>query len=879
MSQSSKSSRKRKLPSPEASSKRFCCAATDPRSTDPDILLFQTPYMKVRLKEYRRQVQSLESQLEESEKQKKFYNNFVQVIKHHWTSLVDGLQVLLMRVDVSASFPTPSKQPNSVSSSLLQSLINHHTFSVSKVEFLNDSEFVDKQLEEKTKTSQNILLKIVQSIEAQRNSSEEISAMLRFDKDAAGIEASLKEENERLNSALKRSDQTLDAVQLKLKEIQEEKEKLSDDYLLLKEQAQKWKKERDDAIAKHQNSLREIDNLTLLPPPSLPLKRTKVESGPSPSSASSSSSAPAKGSNSASEKSDADADAFAESIEIQQLKIELEETKRLAESRLNEINRLGDKHHHMVKSSEALKHSLEDLSTDMILSNPKYIEVKQSSEFYQKGYYEYFGHFERIRNENQSLRREIDDQRISFEEKINSKVEEFLKIQKEKDSVIVQLKKERDALAYRYEEKMEQPAPEDLLKELRALTSSQASHLKRLRSQVDRRAISGGTDGEEGGGRVQALEAQLKELESQVSFLTKEEKKWNEKKKEMQVLIDTYKLASKDRRDIVEVRTSERKLQEDCDELTKKVKALEQDLEKHASTQARSSSSSSAESVPSKDSLESELKRLEKMNRELSRSKEAQDEGEKLLLAEMDEISKSVEELQEQNERLLQQVEEKYETSSMLVKEKLRTRKLQQKMTEENGILQEKCMRLAEKVDAQSNLLRSTEIRLRSLQDMNNRLQEDVRQCQSSLEVFKKTSREDAFKLQEMQDRHQTVQTSVEDLKNESLDRKLRLEEKELLCRQLGEERDTLQRKLDRTSKLATSKSSVKDEVVEEEMKELRRQLQCDVCKDRRKSCIVSKCWHMFCRECIDHSLQARRRICPACARSIARTEVHDIFL
>ena len=70
MSQSSKPSRKRKLPSPEASPKRFCCGFVDPRSTDPDVLIYQAPYMKVRLKEYRRQVQSLETQLEDSDKQK-----------------------------------------------------------------------------------------------------------------------------------------------------------------------------------------------------------------------------------------------------------------------------------------------------------------------------------------------------------------------------------------------------------------------------------------------------------------------------------------------------------------------------------------------------------------------------------------------------------------------------------------------------------------------------------------------------------------------------------------------------------------------------------------------------------------------------------------
>ena len=54
----------------------------------------------------------------------------------------------------------------------------------------------------------------------------------------------------------------------------------------------------------------------------------------------------------------------------------------------------------------------------------------------------------------------------------------------------------------------------------------------------------------------------------------KEEKKWAEKKHDMQLLINTYKLASKDRREIIEVRKSERKLQEECEDYQKKVKEL-----------------------------------------------------------------------------------------------------------------------------------------------------------------------------------------------------------------------------------------------------------------------------------------------------------------
>jgi len=140
-----------------------------------------------------------------------------------------------------------------------------------------------------------------------------------------------------------------------------------------------------------------------------------------------------------------------------------------------------------------------------------------------------------------------------------------------------------------------------------------------------------------------------------------------------------------------------------------------------------------------KEALEMEVKKLEKVNRELLKSKEAQEEEGKALLAEMDEISKAFEEMQEQNDRILQQMEEKHDTSSRLVKEKLRARKIQQKMSDETTILQEKNIRLAEKIEAQVILIRSTEAKLRSLQELLTRAQEDSRLCQTNFESQKKT--------------------------------------------------------------------------------------------------------------------------------------------
>lgn len=55
--------------------------------------------------------------------------------------------------------------------------------------------------------------------------------------------------------------------------------------------------------------------------------------------------------------------------------------------------------------------------------------------------------------------------------------------------------------------------------------------------------------------------------------------------------------------------------------------------------------------------------------------------------------------------------------------------------------------------------------------------------------------------------------------------------------------------------------------------------LNCSVCNTRWKNAIISKCFHMFCRECLDQNLKLRQRKCPACAKGFGEADVHDVFL
>jgi E3 ubiquitin-protein ligase BRE1 len=54
--------------------------------------------------------------------------------------------------------------------------------------------------------------------------------------------------------------------------------------------------------------------------------------------------------------------------------------------------------------------------------------------------------------------------------------------------------------------------------------------------------------------------------------------------------------------------------------------------------------------------------------------------------------------------------------------------------------------------------------------------------------------------------------------------------------------------------------------------------LRCSVCKDRFKNVALTRCFHLFCSECIDENLRNRHRKCPACGEKFGQDDVKSIF-
>lgn len=52
----------------------------------------------------------------------------------------------------------------------------------------------------------------------------------------------------------------------------------------------------------------------------------------------------------------------------------------------------------------------------------------------------------------------------------------------------------------------------------------------------------------------------------------------------------------------------------------------------------------------------------------------------------------------------------------------------------------------------------------------------------------------------------------------------------------------------------------------------------CNVCEKHEKKIVLAKCFHTFCKECIDKNIQLRKRMCPNCRTKFGQEDIKDIY-
>ncbi|KAH0626371.1 hypothetical protein JD844_001313 [Phrynosoma platyrhinos] len=320
--------------------------------------------------------------------------------------------------------------------------------------------------------------------------------------------------------------------------------------------------------------------------------------------------------------------------------------------------------------------------------------------------------------------------------------------------------------------------------------------------------------------------------------LRAELKKAQESQKEMKLLLDMYKSAPKEQRDKVQLMAAEKKTKAEVEELRVRIRELE----------------------------EKEKKESKKMADEdaLRKIKSTEEEA---LLSEMDVTGQAFEDMQEQNMRLNQQLREKDDANFKLMSERIKSNQIHKLLREEKD-------ELAEQVLALKSQLEEKE---RVLQGNLGTVEKELTLRSQALELNKRKAVEAAQLAEDLKVQLEHVQCKLKEIQTCMAENRAAKEKESFNLKRAQEDISRLRRKLEKQRKVEVYADA--DEILQEEIKEYKAKLTCPCCNTRKKDAVLTKCFHVFCFDCVKTRYDTRQRKCPKCNAAFGAHDFHRIYI
>eukprot|EP01097_Dermamoeba_algensis_P009119 TRINITY_DN6298_c0_g1_i1.p1 TRINITY_DN6298_c0_g1~~TRINITY_DN6298_c0_g1_i1.p1 ORF type:complete len:745 (+),score=142.83 TRINITY_DN6298_c0_g1_i1:117-2351(+) len=270
--------------------------------------------------------------------------------------------------------------------------------------------------------------------------------------------------------------------------------------------------------------------------------------------------------------------------------------------------------------------------------------------------------------------------------------------------------------------------------------------------------------------------------------------------------------------------------------------------------------------------LKAKLSQAQQAAQGLKRELETKKMETEYLSEEIEFLAKAYDEIQDQTTRLKESIAENDESNTQLMTERIQAKKMEAALKEEKRILAEKLSKLEETCHTQGEFVRAEESRVKILQEQVKKANEEIRLALHNVENQKRANREAATAQHEMKSKIEELQQACVELKKKQEEATARQETETARAGRVEEEHNTLKRKLEKLSAKTTNHA------LEEEIKACKQAVQCTVCRERTKNTVIAKCFHVFCRQCIQRCLDSKQKKCPTCSKSFGENDIHSIF-
>ncbi|XP_038132860.1 E3 ubiquitin-protein ligase BRE1A [Cyprinodon tularosa] len=385
-----------------------------------------------------------------------------------------------------------------------------------------------------------------------------------------------------------------------------------------------------------------------------------------------------------------------------------------------------------------------------------------------------------------------------------------------------------------------------------------------IKEERERPGVSSQQD-EPTGDRLTMIGGSKRKEMEQLKIVRAELKKAQESQREMKLLLDMYRSAPKEQRDKVQLMAAEKKTKSEAEELRQRLRELEERERREGKKMADEEALRKIRSVE---------EQIDILNKKLSIAKQEED----ALLSEMDVTGQAFEDMQEQNIRLMQQLREKDDANFKLMSERIKSNQIHKLLKEEKEELADQLLTLKTQVDAQLQVVRKLEEKERLLQGTISTAERELGLRTQALDMNKRKAQESALLSEELRAQLEQVQQKLKLVREEVVENSISREKESFNARRAQEDISKLRRKIEKAKKPA-EKISNGDEILNEEINEYKARLTCPCCNSRVKDAVLTKCFHVFCFECVKTRYDTRQRKCPKCNAAFGANDFHRIYI
>uniref|UniRef100_A0AAX7T0S4 E3 ubiquitin protein ligase n=1 Tax=Astatotilapia calliptera TaxID=8154 RepID=A0AAX7T0S4_ASTCA len=583
---------------------------------------------------------------------------------------------------------------------------------------------------------------------------------------------------------------------------------------------------------------------------------------------------------------------------FEEMNSELEENRELAENRLIELQKLEQDLQNVQQENGSMKTELLNRAESLVKETAEY-RCLQSQ-------------FSVLYNESLILKAQLDETRArlnttrtarlrQLEHMENDEVTLQRKVRTEVfqlEDTLAQVRKEYEMLRIEFEQTLaanEQAGP--INREMRHLISTLQTHNQQMKGEVvkyklrlrEAQAELNQVRASKGNAPLQSqssTEMDVKEDMTSPSTLavsgepvvktepdngsstpssTGNSQKAQESQREMKLLLDMYRSAPKEQRDKVQLMAAEKKTKSEAEELRQRLRELEERERKEGKKMADEEALRKIRSVE---------EQIDILNKKLSIAKQEED----ALLSEMDVTGQAFEDMQEQNIRLMQQLREKDDANFKLMSERIKSNQIHKLLKEEKEELADQLLTLKTQVDAQLQVVRKLEEKERLLQGTINTAERELALRTQALDMNKRKAQESALLSEEVRTQLEQVQQRLKLVREEVVENSISREKESFNARRAQEDISKLRRKIEKAKKPA-EKISNGDDILNEEINDYKARLTCPCCNSRVKDAVLTKCFHVFCFECVKTRYDTRQRKCPKCNAAFGANDFHRIYI